>query len=358
MISLTKYTLVCLILCYPLLPLVKENSLVIGNIVEGVLLLVLTACSFLRVRRGAFSFNAQPRILWAIGMLTLAFLVSQLDLFYDLEFYDTLSAVRMLLFYILLLDCLDQSKERKLSFAPVLNKAIMLSIVLFAIGSVVQILSPQTILNLHGSDALMHLRSKSDFTAFSIYNRAMSFALDSNILGTFSALTLEYFWQLKNNISSKMLYIDIGSATVSILLSQSRTVIATVLFYFALIKFYCWNTSRKISLKMIVFLIPVVAVGFVIIKNCWDAILSYLMIETLLSGNGRLGHNAEEYIFLTLDVLGTFMGNGLSVARKIIFENSYLALFYEFGVIGFIIFVGTSYLLIHDTLRYTGAKIL
>lgn len=86
----------------------------------------------------------------------------------------------------------------------------------------------------------MHLRSKSDFTAFSIYNRAMSFALDSNILGTFSALTLEYFWQLKNNISSKMLHIDIdiGSATVSILLSQSRTVIATVLFYFALTKFY------------------------------------------------------------------------------------------------------------------------
>lgn len=344
---------------YPLLPLVKEHSLMVGNFIELFLILLLTVSAIVHKKGGKIHLEMPARFLLALAVLLAAFLFNLTD-FFDNEIYDIVSAARMFFFYIVLMAYLDTTLKDDSASSYRIVKYLLFTMSVFTAGAIIQFVYPDVILLFHGPDTITELRPKSDFIAFSVFNRCMSFFGDPNILGTFSSLCFIFFHQCKLYIKQKKTYAyALGICIVSILLSQSRTAILLLVIYFAIYYLYSLNRLKKISVIGLVMSGCFIAIALYIMYIHWDVILNYLRIDTLLNGNGRMEHNAEHISYLfSENNASIFLGHGLSVARHVIFENSYLLLFYEFGIVGLLIFSLETFSIIRKNIQPYQCKIL
>lgn len=344
---------------YPLLPLVKEHSLMVGNFIELFLILLLTVSAIVHKKGGKIHLEMPARFLLALAVLLAAFLFNLTD-FFDNEIYDIVSAARMFFFYIVLMAYLDTTLKDDSASSYRIVKYLLFTMSVFTAGAIIQFVYPDVILLFHGPDTITELRPKSDFIAFSVFNRCMSFFGDPNILGTFSSLCFIFFHQCKLYINQKRTYAyALGICIVSILLSQSRTAILLLVIYFAIYYLYSLNRLKKVSVIGLVLGGCFIAIALYIMYTHWDVILNYLRIDTLLNGNGRMEHNAEHISYLfSENNASIFLGHGLSVARHVIFENSYLLLFYEFGIVGFLIFLLETFSIIRKNIQPYQCKIL
>lgn len=344
---------------YPLLPLIKEHSLMVGNLIELFLILLLTVSAIVHKKGGKIHLEMPARFLLALAVLLAAFLFNLTD-FFDTEIYDIVSAARMFFFYIVLMAYLDTTLKDESASSYRIVKYLLFTMSVFTAGAIIQFVYPDVILLFHGPDTITELRPKSDFIAFSVFNRCMSFFGDPNILGTFSSLCFIFFHQCKLYINQKRTYAyALGICIVSILLSQSRTAILLLVIYFAIYYLYSLNRLKKISVIGLVLGGCFIAIALYIMYTHWDVILNYLRIDTLLNGNGRMEHNAEHISYLfSENNASIFLGHGLSVARHVIFENSYLLLFYEFGIVGFLIFLLETFSIIRKNIQPYQCKIL
>lgn len=344
---------------YPLLPLIKEHSLMVGNLIELFLILLLTVSAIVHKKGGKIHLEMPARFLLALAVLLAAFLFNLTD-FFDTEIYDIVSAARMFFFYIVLMAYLDTTLKDESASSYRIVKYLLFTMSVFTAGAIIQFVYPDVILLFHGPDTITELRPKSDFIAFSVFNRCMSFFGDPNILGTFSSLCFIFFHQCKLYINQKRTYAyALGICIVSILLSQSRTAILLLVIYFAIYYLYSLNRLKKVSVIGLVLGGCFIAIALYIMYTHWDVILNYLRIDTLLNGNGRMEHNAEHISYLfSENNASIFLGHGLSVARHVIFENSYLLLFYEFGIVGFLIFLLETFSIIRKNVQPYQCKIL
>lgn len=344
---------------YPLLPLIKEHSLMVGNLIELFLILLLTVSAIVHKKGGKIHLEMPARFLLALAVLLAAFLFNLTD-FFDTEIYDIVSAARMFFFYIVLMAYLDTTLKDESASSYRIVKYLLFTMSVFTAGAIIQFVYPDVILLFHGPDTITELRPKSDFIAFSVFNRCMSFFGDPNILGTFSSLCFIFFHQCKLYINQKRTYAyALGICIVSILLSQSRTAILLLVIYFAIYYLYSLNRLKKVSVIGLVLGGCFIAIALYIMYTHWDVILNYLRIDTLLNGNGRMEHNAEHISYLfSENNASIFLGHGLSVARHVIFENSYLLLFYEFGIVGFLIFLLETFSIIRKNIQPYQCKIL
>lgn len=344
---------------YPLLPLIKEHSLIVGNLIELFLILLLTVSAIVHKKGGKIHLEMPARFLLALAVLLAAFLFNLTD-FFDTEIYDIVSAARMFFFYIVLMAYLDTTLKDESASSYRIVKYLLFTMSVFTAGAIIQFVYPDVILLFHGPDTITELRPKSDFIAFSVFNRCMSFFGDPNILGTFSSLCFIFFHQCKLYINQKRTYAyALGICIVSILLSQSRTAILLLVIYFAIYYLYSLNRLKKVSVIGLVLGGCFIAIALYIMYTHWDVILNYLRIDTLLNGNGRMEHNAEHISYLfSENNASIFLGHGLSVARHVIFENSYLLLFYEFGIVGFLIFLLETFSIIRKNIQPYQCKIL
>ena len=344
---------------YPLLPLVKEHSLMVGNFIELFLILLLTVSAIVHKKGGKIHLEMPARFLLALAVLLAAFLFNLTD-FFDNEIYDIVSAARMFFFYIVLMAYLDTTLKDDSASSYRIVKYLLFTMSVFTAGAIIQFVYPDVILLFHGPDTITELRPKSDFIAFSVFNRCMSFFGDPNILGIFSSLCFIFFHQCKLYIKQKKTYAyALGICIVSILLSQSRTAILLLVIYFAIYYLYSLNRLKKISVIGLVMSGCFIAIALYIMYIHWDVILNYLRIDTLLNGNGRMEHNAEHISYLfSENNASIFLGHGLSVARHVIFENSYLLLFYEFGIVGLLIFSLETFSIIRKNIQPYQCKIL
>lgn len=330
---------------YPFLPIIKEWSPSAGNTVEiglivGLLLLVL-------------AFSVAQRLgglLIPSGTLLLLFL-----LFYLLRgdgFFEAFSGFRSLIVPILILLAYLGSSVPSEEKRATLFYCFMMAAYIMAIGCIVQFIEPSIIRELHSPESQLELRSKTDWVAFSVYNRTLSLMSDPNILSVFFSVAL---LSATSHFGSKLLGRNkmlLSAAVIffGIVLTQSRTgiILSAVVVMYRLVKA---GYHGKMGKWTIIALSLCIIAAVVITALSFDEILKYLRIDTFFSGNNRFENNAMHLSAMTGDPLLFLFGSGLFDGRLVTFENSYLLLIYMFGLLGTIIYLALTCALLKPLLN-------
>lgn len=316
---------------YPFLPIVKEWSSFLGNFLEIILLILLLICSFCQseFRRPVFKININIALLFLL-LIVATFLGYK-------DFINALSGLRVFLIYIFLFQSITYQKY--IDYDKLI-KVMLLTSTIMGVGALIQFIAPELIVIFHTAKAIGMYRSKSDFQAFSIYNRAISFMTDPNILGVYLALMFQvlqvYYHGKKKEIKY---YIVCIIQLLGILATQSRTGIVILLIYASILVGKTLVIKKEISTKKFVCLLTMLISFVCFISVKWDFVKKYLRFDTILSGNGRYIQNVRRWNMLKeSEIIKIFFGHGLTNGRTIIFENSYLLTYYLFGIVGFTVF--------------------
>lgn len=349
---ISKYNIYFLIVIYPLLPLIKGHSLALGNIIEITILFFLFLTMVIHKDAHGWKISIHKRSFFAI-LLLIAGTLFYLSDFFDTEVYDVFSAARVFFFYIFLIVVLEELFSRREIKSEMLVRIIAAVSIFFAIGAIMQFTSPDIFLSIHTPDAIVELRSKSDFTAFSIFNRVFSFLTDPNIYGVFCAFSLFIIIsQYKQEKKSILLFLAIIGNILGMLLSQSRTCLF-LLVIFLFVRFLLdIESAKKINLLRVLGILCILGVFVYLIYSNLESVLEYIRVDTILSGNGRVAGSAEKLGYIiNQEPFSLLFGNGMGIARDIVFENTYLLLIYQLGIIGFVVFIATAIFMMINNLN-------
>lgn len=352
MYTISKFNIYFLIFIYPLLPIIKEHSLTLGNIIEGGILLVLFLNLIICNSASGWKISIHKKVFF-ITLLLIIETIFYLSDFFDTEVYDVFSASRVFLFYIFLIGNLEKLIREDNIECDIIAKALAMVSMLFAIGAIFQFVIPDVFLSVHAPNITVDLRSKSDFIAFSIFNRVFSFLNDPNIFGVFSAFCFFIcFKQYRENNKNLIFLVAIVGNILGIILSQSRTAIILIGIFFILQFLLSLFAKKKIKpLQLFLILLVLCGFAYLILINV-ESVFEFLRVDTILTGNGRVTNNVDKVNYLIdQGLFGLLLGNGMGIERDIIFENSYLLLIYQTGILGFLLFIMASIFLLGKNLN-------
>lgn len=318
---------------YPFLPIIKEWSSSVGSIVE----IALIAGLFSLVLAFALAQRLGGSLIPASALLIIFLL---LHLLRADNYIEAFSGFRSLIVPVLIYlayfgSPVSHEVKRETSLFCFLAVALVM-----AIGCVVQFIEPSIISQLHSPESQIELRSKTDWVAFSVYNRALSLMSDPNILSVFFSVALLNVTSHFGNKTlgrNKMLIVA-AIIILGILLTQSRTgiILSTVVMTYRIAE----AGYRGKMGKWTIIILSISMIALVVVTTfSFDEILQYLRIDTFFSGNNRFDNNALHLSALTNDSLLFLFGSGLFDGRLVTFENSYLLLVYMFGLLGTMIYL-------------------
>lgn len=337
-------------LLYPFFPLIKEWNSSIGLVIEAVLLVFLLMDSIIQYKNGHVVFNIKKRYLYLITFMIIYFLLNVKN------FYEAFSGFRCFLLYIIIFQEISRCEKTVDAMESVIKPCIITTFIM-SLGCLIQFIMPDVIKNMHNPVAWDSLRYKTDWTSFGIYNRAISFMTDPNVLSVFLVFSMfivyEYYLYTKHRLS---LLISL-MALLGIVLTQSRTGILIVVIYILLsIADVVFRRNKVTPFKLMIFIVLLI-ITIVCVVSYWEAILNFLRVDTLLSGNGRFDNNTINLDMLLLDdPIRLIIGNGLYDGRDIILENSYIGLLYMFGIVGLLVLIILSYLCLKDLIVIDNIK--
>lgn len=344
MIGLISLTLKMLFFLLPIFPWIKEYSSTMGNIAELLLILNIYICSLIIVVKYRNKLLFKQFILMnMIGAILLIYALicnkgvgeGLAGLRIYIEFIIPIMGISIVYIY--------QGKKELLN---IIKYLFYITIILSILG-IIQFFVPDVIVNMHSKDIYPELRIKSDFEAFSKYNRVMSLMNDPNVYALYLIIVYPVLdrLNLEKIISKKIICVSKLLVLLNIIMTNSRQGLVLYIIYVILnsivkiIKSYnsknivlSINTFIKIGLVFIVILF--------IIFNMQYILENVLRIDTLTNLNGRAEKNELVKVMLLNDgIIRLLFGNGISVSRDFIFENSYFLLVYQVGVMGAIIIV-------------------
>ena len=333
----TSIIITCLtVFVYPFLPLAKEWNPLYGLILEATLLLLLSLCAILRFRRGSIGLVINRDAALLVVFLMAYFFINIADT------YSSFSGFRSLLLYILFF-IVENGNDDNTEIVSQTAKSNLLASTIMCVGCFIQFVMPSIIMSAHNPAALSALRTKTDWTAFGIYNRTISFMTDPNVLSVYLAFSLFVIIILYKHNKSKIYFTLLLIHIASILLTKSRTGMFAVLIYIALWIVINPIRNGNISAKRLVFIATGIVLAVSLALRNWSTIASFIRMDTLMSRNGRTIKNALQIKTYFTDNLRVTLGNGLFDGRSIIFENSYLLALYMFGIVGTILLIVLSY---------------
>lgn len=322
--------ILCLIfVIYPYLPLIKEQAHLVGNLIEVTLIVALLISESIKIGKFHATIKISKKIMAVVIILSLYTCMAYQD------FYDAASAFRIYLLYIGMIGALAD-RRNSVDIRAIVNICVVNCIVM-AIGSIIQFPFPELIESLHTNDSLLALKYKTNFVPFSSFNRSISLMLDPNILGayfTFNAYLLDCaFWGCERK--GRIYYIVQILAIVGCLLTRSRTGIALYGIYVLLKSMRFTMVKGRVKKSALILIFSLVSGCLFAIILFAKQIVEYLRVDTLMTGNGRLMNSNEMMsTLMSQNLFRVFFGNGLTVGRTTIFENSYLLCLYSFGMVG------------------------
>ena len=128
-------------------------------------------------------------------------------------------------------------------------------------------------------------------------------------------------------------------SVIGLVLTQSRTGIFLFIIYIVSSLVVGQIRNKHVSINRLIIISGIGVLVICVVINNWDNILTFLRVDTLMNGNGRVEKNAMQIETFFTNTLKLILGNGLFDGREIIFENSYLMILYMFGIIGTIFWV-------------------
>lgn len=342
MVEFISLTLKILFFLLPIFPWIKEYYSSLGNIIELLLILNIYIGSLFIIVKHKNKLLFKQFILLNIAAIIL-FIYA---LMCNEGFSNGLGGLRIYIEFIMVIMGINivyvyKGREKVLN---VIKYLYYITIILSILG-IIQIIIPDVILNMHSSDMYTNLRVKSDFKAFSKYNRVMSLMNDPNVYAIYLIVLYPILniLNLESIISKRIINISKLLIVVNIIMTNSRQGIILYIIYIILtlmLKIIESYNSRNINISINTFIkigIFFILILFVIF-NVEYILEDILRIDTLSNLNGRSNKNALVInMIFNSSIMKILIGNGISHGRNFIFENSYFLLIYQFGFIGIII---------------------
>lgn len=342
MIGFISLTLKMLFFLLPIFPWIKEYSSTMGNIAELLLILNIYICSLIIVvkYRNKLLFK-QFMLMNMIGAILFIY-----ALICNKGIGDGLAGLRIYIEFIITIMGVSivyvhQGKKEVL----IIIKYLFYITIILSILGIIQFIVPNVIVNMHSKDIYPELRIKSDFKAFSKYNRVMSLMNDPNVYALYLIIVYPILdrLNLEKVISKKVIYVSKLLILLNIIMTNSRQGLVLYMIYIILnsiVKIIKSYNSKNIALSINTFI--KIGVAFIVILfiifNMQYILENVLRIDTLTNLNGRAEKNElVKVMLLNNGIIRLLFGYGISVSRDFIFENSYFLLIYQVGVIGAII---------------------
>lgn len=351
--SMKRKILMCLtISIYPFLPIIKEWNVWGGLVIELLILLFVGMTSLIKLKNGiaVLALN-QYAVMLSVLLLVYCFINIK-------NTYIAFSGLRTFFLYIFFYTIENDVDGRSCGIVKTTSYASMAVAAIMSGGCIIQFIYPEIMKTMHNPMAWDELRAKTDWTPLGIYNRAISFMTDPNVLSVYLAfslfLTFILFKKEKRNIYLFFMFFE----SVSVVLTQSRTGMFIVVIYMLLSVVMEFIRERHLTWYKTFVVCLSGLLGLYVLINKLDIILKFLRVDTLASGNGRAEKNILHLNLYFSDVLKIILGNGLFDGRKIIFENSYLSIAYMFGIIGSFILLILACFLFKDLIKCENAELL
>lgn len=342
MIELTSLTLKILFFLLPIFPWIKEYSSIGGNIIELLLILGLYISSLIIVIKYKNKLLFKQFILTNV-IATILFIYALIS---NKGIGEGLGGLRIYIEFIIVIMGISTIYvyKGKQEIFNIIKYLFYITIILSILG-IIQFIAPKLILNLHSSEIYTKLRIKSDFKSFSKYNRVLSLMNDPNVYSMYLVLIYPIINILNSNkiIPKKIITLSKILIFLNIVLTNSRQGLILYLAYVILtsiIKFINNYNSKKIylSIKSFIKIAIVFMLIMFVIFNLQYILEHVLRIDTIANLNGRVEKNELVKDMISNNgIIRLLFGNGISSSRDFIFENSYLLMTYQLGIIGTII---------------------
>lgn len=347
-----KILMFLIMLVYPFLPIIKEWSPLYGTLLEALLLVCLCLTSVIRIKKEKIIVSINKYAAALVILLMIYFAMNMDDAF--VAFSGLRALLLYIFFYLIEIDTrIGQEEIIKTTSYGCFTAAMIMSM-----GCIVQFVYPSLIRSAHNPAAWSSLRTKTDWTPMGIYNRAVSFMVDPNVLSAylfFSFVLLAIFWKKKKE---KKFLLMIVVNILSIILTQSRTGIFLLIIYMAFSLMIGQVRDKHVSINKIIIIAVIGALLLGIIVNNWDRIMIFLRVDTLINGNGRVEKNVMQVGTFFSNTIKLIWGNGLFDGREIIFENSYLMMLYMFGIVGTVFWLTLSGIVFKKIISIANIEIL
>lgn len=331
--DIKKIVLMLVVIVYPYLPIIKEWNPQNGMIIEAILLVALALASMLKIKDNTIKLLVRNQVIILEMFLIIYFFVNTNNML------SSFSGLRSMLLYVLFYSLIyDDEKRRENYTMTAANAAVGASLVM-AVGCIIQFVYPSIIKLAHNPNAWDILRAKTDWKALGKYNRALSFMTDPNVLSVYLAFALFLTIVLYKNSRNKRYVKCAVIQIIAIILTQSRTGIFVIVLFALFSVIFNLVRTGKLSGKLLLFIMLIISLVPIFIMQYWNKIATFLRVDTLLDGNGRAGKTSIHVAKYFSDTISLFLGHGLFDGREIIFENTYLAVLYMFGVFGTCIFL-------------------
>ncbi|MGG2467896.1 hypothetical protein [Paraclostridium bifermentans] len=337
MIALMDKLLKILFFIVPIFPWIKEFLPTFGNVIEIILLLGIYTLSFFVIVKGRNK-EILKKFLSLNVIITILLIYT---LIYDGNLSDGLSGFRIYLEIFITIMGINiiyvyKGKEGVLN----ITKYILYITIILSLFGLIQFIYPDIVVNMHSSEIYTNLRMKSDFKAFSIFNRAISLMNDPNVYAMYLIVVYPIVDILYSNdiLSRKLKIILKILISINILLTNSRQGLILYVFYIILMLILKVLEAYKkqyikVSLKVFFNMFLIFIISMFIILNISYILENILRIDTISNLNGRSEKN--EFVRKMLfdsGVVKLLFGNGISSSRDFIFENSYFLLIYQLGI--------------------------
>lgn len=322
--------LIFIAIIYPFFPLMKEWSTSSGNILELIIIFMLSIVTIVTIDNSRIILKLSVSHILLLLLLVFYTLLSS-------NIVDGFSAFRIFLLYIILYDSLIEISSKQ-QIQQIISAIIIVGVIM-ALGALIQFAFPDIIKSFHNPSAWYDLGAKTNFIPFNILNRAVSFLNDPNVLGVYISSVIILIFEASKYVKIRYIKSILLIMCISIISSQSRTAIFILLIYFILKSIVWLFGSNQINIFWLLSIGLVIVVVMILLYKNITSVSEYLRVNTLLNGNGRVSRN-HLYVqnLLAQNTNHLLFGNGLTVGRSgMVFENIYLMFFYSFGFIGCII---------------------
>lgn len=346
MINLIEISIKFMFLFFPLLPYIKYKNILIGNCIEiFILLFSYMSITFLILK------NKNNKFLIVQFFLMNLYLVIYLlyGIFSRYGILEGLSAFRIyfepVLFVVALIIIY---KFRGLNnVLNVVKYSVYPLIILLAFG-IIQIFYPNLIRNIYDLEMQSKLLFKTNFVAFSSYNRVISLMNDPNVYGVYLFFMYCILDNLYHNkfLNKKLYNVLILLTIINIFATNSRQALLLLLIYICfnnIIRIFKKAYLKKMHMSLNIFtkMFILMTIIIVIIYNLNYFLEKIIRVDTLLNLNGRVEKSFEIHNFMAQknNLFTILFGNGINLGREFVFENSYYSLIYQVGIVGIIIYI-------------------
>lgn len=358
-----RYLLYTLFIIAPFLPWLVHRvrvtssmlSMLTGGIKDILLLLAIMFMVFFLLKKKHIKNGVVEFVFLFLLLYTALHVVG------DVDIYTSIDGIRHLLYYIVFSSLFCFLREEKLFSLDVIRNIICIQMILLVLLGLIEYMNPDIVLPLYGVSS----REELVYSKLASANRLIGTFYNPIIYGTFLCLGIVALFSKTILMSNKFKWLYFWViwlfAFWVVFFTLSR--LAFVCYSLLTLLFIMFNIRQKepvtfIFLILVVFsVLPTIFVFLQDFDLVYDRFVGLLSISTF-TDNARIENWSESFEYISDPFLFLWgIGLGASFPGSVVHvENTFLSIFFELGIVGFLVFVFLNMLMIWHLVIYDNKR--